>query len=92
VHARVEVPGRPSTPGIVIGPDAEADESTPSRIVVVTVSDEGDGFDLDAATGEGHGLVTIRERLELVGGRCEIQTAPGEGTRVTLSAPLEPRS
>lgn len=92
VHARVELTGRPSTPGIVIGPEAEANESAPSRVVVVIVSDKGEGFDLNAAAGEGHGLVTIRERLELVGGRCEIQTAPGEGTRVRLVAPLEPRS
>lgn len=92
VRARIATPGRPSTPGIVVAPEAKTSESGPSPVVIVTVTDRGKGFELEAATGEGHGLATIRERLELVGGRCEIQTSPGEGTCVTLVAPLEPGS
>jgi len=57
--------------------------------VTVTVADQGTGFDLDAVDREGHGLLSVRERLRLVGGQCKIDTAPGEGTRITLSAPLE---
>lgn len=91
VRARVATPGRPSTPGIVVGPGEKTASSGPSRVVVVTVTDEGEGFDLDAETQNGHGLVSIRERLELVGGRCEIRTLPGKGTRVTLVAPLDTR-
>src|SRR6185503_18404253 len=35
----------------------------------------------------GWGLFSIRERLTLLGGRFEIDSAPGEGTRVRLVAP-----
>jgi PAS domain S-box-containing protein len=59
----------------------------------ITVSDQGIGFDparLDdrskAASG-GWGLFSIRERLTLLGGRFEIDSAPGRGTCVRLVAP-----
>lgn len=58
----------------------------------ITISDQGIGFDparLDDRSqgGQGWGLFSIRERLTLLGGRCEIESAPGEGTRVQLVAP-----
>jgi PAS domain S-box-containing protein len=59
----------------------------------VTVSDRGAGFDtaqLDDRTTSGHagwGLFSIRERLTLLGGRFDIDSAPGRGTRVRLIAP-----
>ena len=60
------------------------------RIVVI---DEGKGFDVDAArhqSGQGGlGLFSIRERMETLGGRFELQSIPGSGTRVVLSAPLQ---
>ncbi|MDX1532524.1 MAG: ATP-binding protein, partial [Rhodothermales bacterium] len=58
---------------------------------VITVADEGRGFDLDAQSADptsGFGLYSVGERLELLGGRLEIEAAPGEGTRVTLYAPI----
>ncbi len=63
------------------------------RQVQVTVSDLGPGFDparLKKAgeTGGGFGLFGVRERLDLIGGRMEIDSAPGKGTRITLTAPL----
>ena len=58
----------------------------------VTVSDNGRGFDPDkikpAGPTGGIGLFSIRERLELIGGRLDITSAPGEGSRFTLTAPL----
>jgi DNA-binding NarL/FixJ family response regulator len=43
------------------------------------------------ATGTGQGLGNLRERAEGLGGRAEIQSAPGEGTRVRVRIPhLEP--
>ena len=59
----------------------------------VLVSDQGVGFDVKAmpAAGEeggGFGLFSIRERLELIGGRLEIDSAPGMGSRFQLTAPL----
>ena len=58
--------------------------------VRVTVSDDGVGFDPGAsvATDHGFGLFSIRERLKHLGGRMEIVSAPGQGTRVTLEAPI----
>ena len=59
----------------------------------ITVSDQGIGFDpakLDyrSKAGEvGWGLFSIRERLTLLGGRFDIDSAHGEGTRVRLVAP-----
>lgn len=56
----------------------------------VRVEDDGAGFDAKAvgdALPGGFGLFSVRERLELVGGRFEIDSAPGKGTRVTLSVP-----
>jgi signal transduction histidine kinase len=59
--------------------------------LVVQVSDEGRGFDPEAlANGEGSdgsGLAHMRERLRLMEGRMEVNTAPGEGTRVTVTFP-----
>ena len=54
--------------------------------VVIRVEDDGRRLDASAAAG-GFGLTNIRSRLELVGGRFEVETAPGRGTRVTLAVP-----
>ena len=58
--------------------------------VEVEVADEGSGFDVAVSEHEeGFGLFTVRKRLEMLGGHLEIASVPGEGTRVTLFAPLE---
>jgi signal transduction histidine kinase len=61
--------------------------------VEVVVEDDGEGFDPDALGGreDGFGLTSVRRRIELAGGRFEIDTAPGEGTRVRLGVPLRLR-
>jgi CheY-like chemotaxis protein len=63
------------------------------RSLRVTVSDNGQGF--DPATipgfgdkGGGFGLFSIRERINLIGGRFEIDSSPGKGARFTLTVPL----
>ena len=61
----------------------------------IIVEDNGVGFAPDklrAGSGkiEGFGLFSIRERLNYFGGRMEIESAPGEVTRVILSLPLKP--
>lgn len=57
---------------------------------VVSVSDNGRGFDVDQAkVREGHyGLQGMRERAELVGGSVVIFSEPGYGTEVRLQIPL----
>ena len=67
---------------------------------VITISDNGRGFDLckQAATSldnadAGMGLHTMRERAAALGATCEISSQPGQGTRVRLRIPaslLEP--
>jgi signal transduction histidine kinase len=58
--------------------------------VRIAVRDNGIGFIATAAPGPGHsfGLFTIRERLRGLGGRCDVESAPGAGTTVVLTAPL----
>ena len=59
----------------------------------IEVEDDGRGFDtLAVATpsrdGRGLGLLGMRERLALVGGRMEVDSTPGHGTRIVLEAPI----
>jgi signal transduction histidine kinase len=61
--------------------------------VRVAVEDRGRGFDPSKQTAPteegGYGLFSIAERIDLLGGKMEIQSAKRRGTRVTLTAPLE---
>jgi NarL family two-component system sensor histidine kinase LiaS len=50
------------------------------RLMII---DDGVGFDLPAVSGEGIGLTTMQERMLSVGGYLEIESQPGEGTRIT---------
>lgn len=59
--------------------------------VVIRVTDRGVGFDpttVSSRPGRGLGLVTLRERLSLIGGTATLHSAPGSGTTAVLSAPL----
>ena len=60
------------------------------RLLQIVVSDNGVGFDPASASAndETFGLFSIRERLSLIGGRFEVDSAPGNGARFTLIAPL----
>ena len=54
----------------------------------LTIVDDGIGFDVDTASGEGLGLLGIRERLDAIGGAFEIRSKPGAGTRLEVRVPL----
>lgn len=59
------------------------------------VTDQGGGISAkemdNLFSREGHfGLISIQERIAGVGGRMEIQSRPGKGTRVSLIVPEEP--
>jgi signal transduction histidine kinase len=60
------------------------------QTVRLSVADDGCGFDVARAMAAGGhlGLLTIRERAELLGGRAEIDSSPDEGTTVSLVIPL----
>jgi PAS domain S-box-containing protein len=63
----------------------EVDETA----VGLTVSDGGNGFDLDAnRTRRGLGLISMSERLRLVGGELSIDSQPLQGTAIRVSVPL----
>jgi signal transduction histidine kinase len=59
--------------------------------IVLSVSDDGVGFDADAVTSGPHdvglGLLGMRERAALIGGTLQIESTAGEGTSIILSAP-----
>ena len=50
------------------------------------VTDDGHGLGPDARTGTG--LISMRERAQELGGRCEIETSPDGGTTVRVRLPL----
>src|SRR5205814_5678341 len=56
--------------------------------VTLTIIDDGKGFDLDCVGSDGLGLITMRERVESVGGTLNILSTPGSGTRVRIVVPL----
>lgn len=58
---------------------------------VLHVTDDGSGFDLVKAARrqKSVGLLSMRERAELIGGTLQIQSTPGNGTAVTLLLPTE---
>ena len=59
-------------------------EATPAEVDLF-VRDRGVGFDPAAVDGDSHGIRdSIRGRLDRAGGRCEINSAPGDGTEVRL--------
>ena len=59
----------------------------------LSVRDDGRGFVVaEARRGDGQGVIGMRERARLLGGRLQISSTPGSGTRVTARVPLEHES
>ena len=64
------------------------------RRFTLEIRDDGVGFDADAAgaeqgrRGRAQGLANIRRRAELLEGRIEVESAPGRGTRLSLTMPV----
>lgn len=62
------------------------------RLVVGVVKDDGDGFDVNATDARlgrtaGLGLIQMRERAALVGGRVQVRSGLGLGTEVRVTIP-----
>ncbi len=62
-------------------------------VVVASVEDDGSGFDvneLKSATPQrkGLGLSTMQERIEMLGGKLQIDSRIGRGTRVRIEVPV----
>jgi len=63
-----------------------------SDCVSISIRDNGKGFELGtldfaSAAGPGHGLSSIAERVRILGGKWELDSAPAQGTRLTIEIP-----
>ena len=57
----------------------------------IFVRDRGPGFDPERIPADRHGIRdSIRGRMERAGGSARIRTAPGEGTEVAVTVPVDP--
>ena len=58
--------------------------------IELRVEDRGSGFDpAEAFMRQGIGLISMRERRQLVNGEFSIQSKPGSGTRIHARVPLQ---
>jgi PAS domain S-box-containing protein len=61
--------------------------------ILLRIEDDGVGFDTSSVAAKspahsGFGFFTIRQRMEFLGGQVDIDSLPGRGTTVTVTAPL----
>jgi two-component system sensor histidine kinase DegS len=66
---------------------------TTDRVIRVKICDDGKGFDLkkvmeQAAGKASFGLLSMKERIELLNGKITIDTAIGSGTKITVELPV----
>jgi signal transduction histidine kinase len=60
-----------------------------SEAISLDLSDNGIGFRLsDSIASHGIGLCSMKERARILGGTFEVQSRPGQGTRITVTLPL----
>jgi signal transduction histidine kinase len=63
-------------------------------LFVAQIVDNGRGFDVDAVDRDygsrgSLGMINLRERAELVEGNINVESTPGQGTRITLIVPID---
>ncbi len=68
---------------VVVKLDIERDS------LLVSIRDNGCGFDVTQGENPGHGLANSRERLESAGGTFQAESAPGRGAAIILRVPLQ---
>jgi signal transduction histidine kinase len=68
-----------------VGISARRDDTAPVRRVVVTVEDNGVGFDPALPKANHFGLIGMRELAAQAGGTCRIESAAGSGTRIEIT-------
>ncbi len=66
---------------------------TSDNRIAISVTDQGLGFDYqnalsNPATDSGFGLISIRERIEFIGGEMTVDSTPGYGTTITIVFPV----
>jgi signal transduction histidine kinase len=57
--------------------------------LTLNIADSGVGFTPGTLEHSGLGLVSIRERVNLLGGQMVIRSAPGRGTRLGVRVPVD---
>ena len=58
-------------------------------LIRLSLDDNGNGFDTDVLEKQSNlGLKLIKDRVEMLGGKFDVDTAPGKGARVTLTIPI----
>ncbi|TBL67917.1 sensor histidine kinase [Paenibacillus thalictri] len=60
----------------------------PGDIIRLTIRDNGVGFNLDEKRQASYGILTMRERVNEIGGSLSIITAPEKGTRLEIRVPV----
>lgn len=68
----------------------EVDAVILNDVFTVTVDDNGSGFEVSERDTHGLGLRNIQQRARLHGGQVDINSAPGEGTRLVINVPIKP--
>ena len=66
--------------------------SIKDAIVRLTIEDNGHGFSVEQKPPGRNGLANMKARLAECGGRLDLTSAPGKGTRLRLDFPLRERS
>ncbi len=68
-----------------------------SHQLIVIVEDDGRGFSVNKfqenpESRKHLGLIGMRERAELIGGKFEIESVPGKGTSIIIRAPIHEKA
>jgi signal transduction histidine kinase len=60
--------------------------------LIITLEDDGVGFDPDAEVGFGHfGIQIMKQRIKEINGFIGLESVPGQGSRIILRCPLNVR-
>ncbi len=67
-----------------------------TQLFWILIEDDGIGFDteqpIQPIEGEHIGLSAMQQRMEAIGGTLEIESEPGEGTRISITGPVKEQS
>ncbi|MCC6582666.1 MAG: hypothetical protein IT271_03095, partial [Chitinophagales bacterium] len=59
------------------------------HLLSIAIEDDGKGFDVSILKNkDGIGLHSMQKRIELLGGKMDIDSAPGRGTSVNIELPV----
>ena len=60
-----------------------------SDICIIDIADNGRGFEIDKIEGKHFGMSLMKERAELLKVKMQIDSNPGEGTKINIKIPLD---